>query len=161
MKYVINGNDNTRQNLKEFISNYERTYIYQLLGVELGVLFISDLDSITKKPQTQRFIDIYEPIYFKKFNKIVHSKGIKEVLKGLVYGEFTNSQNYKNTINGSTQGIYQIGETGETVSSLRNGVILKYNKGVSSFGAIQLYICENESTYPEFDGVTKEYASSI
>ena len=160
-EYVINNNDNTKQNLKEFISNYEKAYIYELLGIELGNLFIADLDSITNKPQTQRFIDIYEPIFFKKYNKIYQSKGLKEVLKGLVYGEFTNSQNYKNTINGNTQSIYQVGETGETVSSLRNGVIIKYNKSVSSFYAIQLYICDNKTVYPEFDGVTKDYASSI
>lgn len=160
-EYLINNNDNTKQNLKDYITNYERTFIYELLGIELGDLFISDLDAITKKPQTQRFIDIYEPVYFQKYGCIYQSKGIKEMLKGLVYAQFVSSQNFKNTINGNTQGIYQIGETGQTVSAVRNGVVQKYNKSVSSFKSIQFFIHTNSSVYPEFEGVLKEYESTI
>ena len=42
-KYVINDNDITRHDLKEYINDYERKFIYQLLGIELGDLFIADL----------------------------------------------------------------------------------------------------------------------
>ena len=138
-KYVINDNDITRQDLKEYINDYERKFIYQLLGIELGDLFIADLNQDAKIPTTPRFSKIFSPLYFKSScNRIINSKGMIDVLKG-------NSQN--------------LFESGENVPAYKNGVIIKHNQALDSYNAIQQYICDNKEDYPEFDGERKNYMS--
>ena len=160
-KYVINDNDITRHDLKEYISDYERKFIYQLLGIELGDLFIADLNQEFKTPTTARFFKIFNPLYFKSthpYNTVVQSKGMIDVLKGLVYTEFVKEQNFKNNFNGNSQNLF---ESGENVPAYKNGVIIKYNQALDSYKAIQEYICDNSTDYPEFDGERKNYTSPI
>ena len=156
-QYAINDADVTRQNLKEYVSQNERKFIYELLGVELGDLFISDLGA-DKKPQTQRFITIYNPLATDFGHKLSYSKGIKEIIKGLVFSEFVREQNYKNNINGSSRNLY---EQGDVISANNAGIVNKYNEAIDSFCAVQYYIHENSSIYPEFKGVVKGYQSLI
>ena len=155
-KYTINKSDSTRQDLKEYIENNEQMFIYQLLGIKLGDLFIADIDPSTKQPITQRFIDIYNPLYFKYKNQIRQSKGILEVIKGLIFMEFTREQNFKNNINGNSQNIF---ESGEMVGAYRNGVTLKYNQAIDSYTSIQAYCYQENETYPEWDGEVKTFMS--
>ena len=157
-KYVINDNDITRQDLKEYIDDYELKFIYQLLGIELGDLFIADLDPETKTPTTTRFFKIFNPLYFKSqsCDRITQSKGMIDVLKGFVYTEFVKEQNFKNNFNGNSQNLF---ESGTNLPAYKNGVIVKFNQALDSYNAIQEYICENQDDYPEFDGERKNYMS--
>ena len=156
-KYTINDSDWTRQSLKEYVKQNEKRFIYELLGVELGDLFIADLGA-NKEPQTQRFINIYEPLAFNWSHRLIMSKGMKEVIKGLIYSEFVREQNYKNNINGSGRNLY---EQGEVISANNAGIAHKYNESVESFWAIQMYIHENRTDYPEYKGSVKQYTSLI
>ncbi len=157
-KYVINDNDITRHDLKEYINDYERKFIYQLLGIELGDLFIADLNQDAKIPTTPRFAKIFSPLYFKSSycHRLMQSKGMIDVLKGLVYTEFVKEQNFKNNFNGNSQNLF---ESGENVPAYKNGVIIKHNQALDSYNAIQQYICDNKEEYPEFDGERKNYMS--
>ena len=156
-KYQINDADVTRQGLKQYIKQNEKKLIYELLGIELGDLFIADLDA-NKKPQTQRFINIFEPLAFNFGSKLVMSDGIKELLQGFVWSEFVKEQNYKNNINGSGKGLYP---QGDVISANFAGIASKYNHAVDSFWAVQLYINENKADYPEFKGSCKYHTSLI
>ena len=156
-KYAINDADVTRQNLKEYVKQNETRLIYELLGVDLGNLLIADLGP-NKEPVTQRFITIFDPLAFNWANRLIMSKGIKEILKGFVFSEFVREQNYKNNINGSSRNLY---EQGEVISANFAGITHKYNEAIDSFCAIQLYINENKTDYPEFKGIVKEYTSLI
>ena len=119
-KYQINDADVTRQNLKEYVKQNEKKLIYELLGIELGDLFIADLDA-DKKPQTQRFIKIFEPLAFNFGHKLIMSDGIKELLQGFVFSEFVKEQNFKNNINGSGKGLYP---QGDVISANFAGIML-------------------------------------
>ncbi len=156
-KYQINDADVTRQGLKEYIKQNELRFVYELLGVELGDLLLADLDA-NKKPQTARFVKIFEPLAFDFAHRLVMSKGIKDILQGFVYSEFVREQNYKNNINGSGSGLYP---QGDVISANVAGLAHKYNNAIESFWAVQLYIHENKADYPEFNGTTKHYTSLI
>ena len=105
-RYMINDDDWTRQSLKQYIKLNEKKFLYDLLGIELADLLLLDLDQF-KEPSDPRFTAIFNPLSFNFKNKIYHSDGIKELLKGLVYAEFTKEQNFKNNINGNSQNLYE------------------------------------------------------
>jgi len=157
-KYSINKNDNTTRDLDDYIELYEKMFIYQLLGIELGDLFISDIDDETKEPVTDIYVKIFNPLYVKYCSKLHQSKGILELLKGLVYTEFTKEQNFKNNINGNSQNLY---ESGENVPAYKNGIIVKYNQILETYNSIQIYCKQNKTDYSLFDGECKGFMSPI
>jgi hypothetical protein len=154
-RYMINDDDWTRQSLKQYIKLNEKKLLYDLLGIELADLLLLDLDQY-KEPQNARFTAIFNPLSFNFKDKIYHSEGIKEVLKGLVYAEFTKEQNFKNNINGNSQNLY---EQGEVISSKMAGLTNKYSEAIDSFWSIQVFCCDNRDVYPEFNGQSKDYNS--
>ncbi len=154
-RYMINDDDWTRQSLKQYIKLNEKKLLYDLLGIELADLLLLDLDQY-KEPQNARFTAIFNPLSFNFKDKIYHSEGIKEVLKGLVYAEFTKEQNFKNNINGNSQNLY---EQGEVISSKMAGLTNKYNEAIDSFWSIQVFCCDNRDVYTEFNGQSKDYNS--
>ena len=155
-KFLINDNDYTRQNLGEYIDQQELSILYALLGVELTNLFVADLDD-ESIPQSDRFLSIYDQFAYNRHNgSLVVSKGLKELLKGFIFFEFTRDQNSKNNINGNSQNIY---DSGDLVTAEKNGIYQKYNLSVDDYQAIQTYIHDNISIYPEYLGIKKEGTS--
>ena len=144
-RYSINDDDNTRQNLKEYVRLKERYFLNQLLGIELAGLLIADLDQY-KMPQDPRFSAIFDPLSYEVNNELCYSEGIREILKGLIYSEFTREQNHKNTINGNAQDLYP---QGELISSNMAGLTAKYNSIMDSFYAVQYFCIEHKDVYPE------------
>jgi hypothetical protein len=135
------------------IDTYEKQLIIELLGVELGDLFIDDLD-VNGVPTTQRFTDIFES-WFKQYDDVIYqSVGMKQMLVWWVFFFYVREQWQDNSINGNVESEGSISRDSKMsyVTLIKN-----YNVAIKTYKSIQKFIEENKSTYPEYKGICKEY----
>ena len=153
----ISQNSFTKKDLDLYITEFEVEYLQNLLGCELYDLFIADLDP-DNLPQSQRFIDIFYPFCIDEANSFfchyqLKSKGIVEMLKCFIYWEFVSNQKYVDTITGI---IVENNENSRETKYGETQIYKIYNKAITSYRAIQKYIYDNSTSYPEFNGIFKD-----
>ena len=123
--------------LQDYIDKYEKRYLIELFGANLYDEFMSDLD-IQNVPQSPNFLKVFNPFYENvTLRQLIISEGIKEMLKGFVYFEYS-----KDLINQMTPygNVRPISENSEPVSTLYSMIYARYNEAIKSYKAIQLYI---------------------
>lgn len=159
-RFAIASNQYTEEDFLDYAEEFEQNYIEDLLGVELGNLFLSDL--IDGVPQEPRFQTIFNRLSFDfeegNARGIVRSEGIKRMLQGFVWSEYVKDQNIRNTIAGSVQ---QQVEVAKVVEHWKAQFTDRYNSSLLSFKAIQTYVMSEKETYPEFNGIVKEYITPL
>lgn len=149
--------DNATEDKFNFIrDNHETTYIYKLLGVALGKLFIANLDA-NGVPTDARFLAIYNAFAEDSDYGIIQSKGMKEYMKGIIWYYYARNNPYIIATGGNKVNIDQNSE------QLTDGLALAriYNGSVNTADAIQWYICENYDTYPEYKGQDLDYVIGL
>ena len=152
-KYAISQNSHNTNNLQAFIDKYEKVYLRDLLGLNLGDLLYADIASGTfLPPVTARYATLFNAIAQELNGCDVISDGIKEMLLGFIYWEYVKTSSINNTVTGN---IAAQNEVGSHVDFCNTEVYNNYNEAIKSYRAIQIYINENSSTYPEFNGKMK------
>ncbi len=168
--YKIATNDFDEEDLEQCIIDNEKKYLKQLLGVSLYALFEADLTGgTTPPPTTQKYLTIYNPLEFDntnggiytggilssgiEVNKINISEGMIAMLKGFIYFEYQRFQFVKASPVGSVE---NSNENSKVLTGYKAANIQRYNKAVESYKAIQTYIRQHSSDYPEFNGVPKD-----
>ena len=167
--------------LDAFIARFEKKYLVDLLGYELYLLFVADLNGTTSLPESARFTVIYNELYFENTSSIFYpvdlayqsrdykddlresirttepslSEGFSLMLKGFLYFEFLKEYGLKATPNGVVENSNE-NTTMAPGSKLIGLIEERYNEAVKSYKVIQNYIKANAATYPEFKGIAKE-----
>ena len=145
--------------LSTYFAKYEKQYLVRLLGAELYDLFIADLTAGPGQvPQTQRFIDLFDPFQTDEDHCVICSEGIKKMLIQFIYFEYMRESRYGQTVSGAVQ----------VKSSVADVLPFKgwnlersYNEGVGNYHAIQWYICDNDDVYPEENTQRIEYIAHL
>lgn len=137
-----------------FIEAYQFDLIYLIMGAELGDLFIADLDA-NGVPQTQRFEDLYNAFVEDYNSCLVKSEGIKEMVKIYLYSKLAANNNISFNM---AANVVKQGENSVTTSSAM-WIAKKYNQAIATAKAIQWYIGQNSSVYPEENMQEIEYLS--
>ncbi len=152
--YIPTKGVNQVADFEEYIDKYELTYLSKLFGKELYELFIADLAG-GSTPTTPRFIFIFDPFLDQEHHCLYESKGIKEMLKGLLYFHYLRDR--VSTV--TTDGIQLTSsENAETMNGISHSLISRYNQGIETFKVIQHFMCDNPDIYPEFKGVYQHFA---
>ena len=123
--------------LQDYITKYEKRYLIELFGAKLYDEFMSDL-SVLNVPKSPNFLKVFNPFYENvTLRQLIISEGIKEMLKGFVYFEYS-----KDLINQMTPygNVRPISENSEPVSTLYSMIYTRYNEAIKSYKAIQTYI---------------------
>ena len=154
-KCCIATDDYTDDHLNDYIDSFEKKFLVSLLGVELFDLFQADL--VAQVPQTPRFISIFNEFFLDKYSCVFCSEGMKKMLTQMVYFEYVRDQSLKNTVSGTVQ---NRSELANQVPSF-NAAIQRWNSGADTFRTIQWFICDDPTTYPEFNGQLIDYTSGI
>lgn len=158
-RYQVAKDALSKKNLQYYIDELENCLLYDLLGAELGTLFIADLD-VNGVPQTQRFIDIYNSFAIdddKYCDTIRISKGIKEYLIACIYFDYARNSNTYNSQLGNKSSST---ENSEYAGNLIHDLSQRYNKGIATAKEIQWYCeCYKPEDYPEFNGGELDYTS--
>lgn len=165
----LQEDDCTEDLFNEIRDEWQDTFIYKLLGAELGKLFIADFEANTPTTLTPRFqaiydkfvIDVEECVSFGGYDfsiyngKIVESRGLKKFLEYIVWFYFARNNNVIISLAGNK---LSVGENSEPSADGFN-LARNYNKGIDTGRAIQWYICNNEDghEYPEYNGAYLDY----
>jgi len=139
-KYQLSTGMYDTVKLQDYIDKYEKRYLIELFGANLYDEFISDLDT-NNIPQSPNFLKVFNPFYENlTFRQLIISEGIKEMLKGFIYFEYS-----KDLINQMTPygNVRPISENSEPVSTLYSMIYARYNEAIKSYKAIQMYIQVN------------------
>lgn len=155
-KYSISQNQFNTTDLQAFIDKYEKKYLYDLLGITLGDLLYADIATITFLPPTTAiYADLFNSfaLLINGFDTI--SNGIKEMLIGFIYWEFTKSQSVSNTLTGN---VVQENEVSIQANWNQTEIYNNYNESINTYRSIQIYINKNLAVYPDRNGKMKSYA---
>lgn len=158
-KYSITQNGFTTPKLQAFIDNFEKVYLYDMLGVTLGDLLYNDIASGTfLPPVTAIYADLFNPIYENTgyYRDLWRSAGIKDMITGFIYWEFVRDQSVINTITGP---VNQQNEVSNRVDWNTTSIYDNYNSSVRSYCVIQNYCWTNIGDYPDYAGITKKLNS--
>lgn len=147
-KFAVAKANSTRDVLPEYIEQYEKATLIFLMGLDLATLFIADLNN--GQPTAQRFQDLYNPFFKKDGQQVRESKGIKQLLKSVVYYEYIT----QTTIVASTQA----GVAGQQVDTANMAIAdntfrfaeQKYNEAMETWKNIVWFMRKEQGTYPEF-----------
>jgi hypothetical protein len=147
-KNSVSLNEFTESDLQSYIDRYETKLLVELFGKALYDLWNGSTDAI--------YTTLTAPLIFQSENccsgKVYESKGIKEMLAGFIYWEYERDIYTQRTLNGSMK---QTSENGEDSSHAMSNLHGRYDEALETYNAIQAYIEENSSIYPEFNGVKK------
>lgn len=127
---------------------HDKSYIYKLLGAELGTLFIASLDG-NGVPVGARYLAIYNAFaQDADYGKVVESKGIKFFLSNIIWFYYARQNNVVISTGGNKA------KKSENSDQNADGFLLgrNYNAAINTSRAIQWYIVQNIATYPEYKG---------
>ena len=134
-KYDISSNNFTK--LEDYIEDYEKAYLIDLLGIALYDLFIANItDTIY-----QKLVDM----------------DLLKMLKGFIYFEYLRDEKFKAT----TAGTLKIAsEISKETSFSETKIYEVYNTSVKIYNDIQDHIeYEQSSDYPTYKGKDKDITS--
>jgi len=170
----ISSNQYDEKDLLLYIERYEREILEELLGCTLADEFINDFDNVAGTPTEQRFIEIYEPFCiddnlntnfmccYPNFYEYTYtgynckiqwrSRGIKELLKSMVYFHYTRDQKVKNTITGNVVNQNNVSREARNAESNIRRI---YNGILKTRNAIQWMVCKNPNDldYNDYNGL--------
>jgi hypothetical protein len=152
-KFIIPTNPMQTTDLQTYIDDAQRSFLVQLLGVELYDLFIADL--VNNVPQSARFIKIFNPFNDQTNDVLTISDGMKEMLKGFVYYLYLRDLVNRATTTGLTK---SLPENADNVSGVWYDLNRRYNESVETYKVIQNYMVVVDPTnYKEYEGVNLDY----
>lgn len=174
--YILNVNTANTPILQALIDRYEAYYIKKLLGVELGLAFIADLQNISQDARfsvLQDPFDLhlagttgqYNPITGKKTQTDYSSRGMIDFLAACVFYEWAKTRQVRATDNGIAVSVDEA-ETLVTPKEAANYGESKWNEAVETAEAIQWYCTTYAPAtypttparlYPEYNGDKFDY----
>ncbi len=156
-KYRVGLDPDSKVMLAEYIGLYSPQYLARLLGCELYESYLLDPLTPRMKALTEPFcIDVKSgSIKTCIGNKRQYvSEGIGQMLKGFIYFHFVPDSRHKITTSGP---VVNKNENSTPSDLLEVATTDRYNRAVQTYQAIQFRIKENETDYPEFNGLPLRY----
>jgi len=147
---------NCYSELQLYIDKYEKIILQDLLGCALYDIFAADVVDFV--PVTNIYLDIYNPFCIEDCGIDYRSEGMKEMLLGMVYFYYVRDLAPKVTTGGVK--LNKVA-TSEKVEFGEHDIYCRYNEGITTYGNIQWYICDNPTDYPEENGSVKEFVGKI
>lgn len=143
--------------VQDYIDEQEKFYLKRLLGLELYNLLIADLDA-SGVPQSARFLSIYNEFELDNDCDGCDSRGMKIMLKGLIFFHVVRDQPVKQNTTGIAR---KKRENSENVGINSFDFVTRYNNSVDDFMCISKKICSDLETYPEYNGKELEYIINL
>jgi len=144
----------TDPNLQAFIDKYEPLIIYQLFGVKMGKLIIAYLNAnrLPINVDYDKVIDAFaeegngSDEWYYQFNTQWISEGLFSILKSQIYYQYVCGTAVQHTQAGTT---FPEVDTQKGINPSRLAES-RHNDSLSSWEAIQMYIIENRTLYPDY-----------
>lgn len=147
-KFELTLDDFNTAKIQSYIDRYETITLVELFGKELYDLWVTGIGASDPIYEFLRdpFIEQLE------CGKILNSKGVNDMLLGVVYFYYSRDNKTQQSANGKVE---KKGENSENVSLYRANLQSRWNEAIYTYQDIQAYILDNDDIYSEFLGVRK------
>lgn len=135
----------------------ENSYIKDILGTTLGQAFIADLTGDPATPTDAKYQLIFSFFSFDESGINESCIGLKEILKYLFYNEFVSGQNIINQSGGNSS--VRI-EASNPEGLIKRSTVI-YNRAVENICILQYYVCQDSTSYPDYNGKFFHLESAI
>lgn len=135
--------------LQQFIDRHQKFILYDLLGKVLADLYIEDLDE--GEPQTAIYETIHEELIYTSGTLEMKSRGIKEILKGIIFYFYVSETLAEH----GQSGVEKVLAEASVLQGFENGTRFaekRWNDIIESWETIQAYCRANPEDYPDFNG---------
>lgn len=153
-KFELHSGMYTQNNIQEYIDKYEKRYLIEMLGADLGTQFIADIQANGGVPIIPKFVDIFNAFNVDYGTDLISSDGVKEMLKGFIYYEYLKDQVSQITAVGM---LTPKGENSEKVNTLMTQLYTRYNDACRSYKGVQNYIWTKRGDYTGYNGRDKSF----
>jgi len=143
-KYELSITEESGLKIQQYIDRLEVGFLRELFGLELYNLWNGSALPI--------YTDLTVPLVFQECGKIWESKGIIDMLTGFIYFEYSRDAYTQQTIDGAQK---NEGENSLNSSFTMANLQGRYSDALTSYEAIQEFVCKNSVTYPSYKGVKK------
>lgn len=144
--HQLAGSTENDKLLQKFIDKYEKKYIYQLFGVKLGGLIITNIGSGTS-PANADYKKVWDPLSEEGPSEEQWiSEGVLEILKSCIFWHYINETRQKHT----QQGVTATESDTATAQHASSYAESRWNSMLDSWDVIQDYIDKNSATYPDY-----------
>lgn len=156
--YRLAQSDDVDPIIQDYIDRFEEVYIKKMLGVELGQLFILDIQGLDSDSAAieERFQILLDGFIKQKDNDgdvVWQNIGMKNTLAGLVYYHYVIDTQGKHSQSGYILNKSEVSGTGSPQEAA-GFAEEKWNGSLPSIYAIQWWCgCEDSDNYPEYNGV--------
>jgi hypothetical protein len=138
-----------------FISQYEESYLIDLLGPELFKLFKADVNVTTRIPDTALYEKLYDPFLEEIDGCKYVNRGMKSMLLGFIWWDYVRENDFKQTDSGTKVNDSELSKGADSTSYY---LYKRYNESIADYNVIQAYARKNSDVYPLFKGECKEIA---
>lgn len=142
----LGSNCYTDETLEVLIDQWEPIGLDLIIGCELRVNLINDLDTLGN-PQSQRWIDLFSPFTFEHGCETLCFEGIPYMLRRYIFWRFFKRRRQKATISGIRETKSENSKPSESFGVFIAGM---YNVFAKQGEVLQKYMHDNENVYPEF-----------
>ena len=150
---------NTSDWFDQILNQHARPFVRQLLGVELGNLFLANWDTVVGDSSLldARFKAIWDAFQEDCGSSIVESKGMQFSIKGILWFYYARQNNSLVTTGGNHS------QLSENSTPTNDGIWMakNYNEAIRTARMIQWYICDNSSDYPEYNGQHLDFYNGL
>lgn len=133
-------NISIKDNVDDYIEEFEKPILVKLLGSDLFDLFNANL--VNQIPTDPIYLKLYEP------NEDLCTKGMKKMLLGFIYYEYVRDAPRSQGMNGPVKRTTEVSEPANLDYLAR-----MYNKSGNTYWSIQRMCLESPTDYPDFAGI--------
>lgn len=147
-KFEVTLNEFNEAKLSSYIDRYEQITLVELFGKDLYDLWVTGIG--TSDPL---YTFLRDPFVVQlDCGEILNSRGVNDVLLGVVYFYWQRDISTQISSNGSVE---KKGENSTNISAFKANVQSRWDESIKSYTAIQKYICDKSDLYPDFEGQVK------
>lgn len=146
--YQLAKNEYNVTPIQNYIDEFERPALNDLLGAGLAQLLIDDAGG-GSDPSDPELLEIFNELNFDDGCESWHSGGIKKYLLGVIFYNYVMMGRLKPSING---GLAKRKVESAELVDYRPEATTRYQASVKTSRAIQRYICINREKYPDYKG---------
>jgi len=145
----ITQSSEVTEDLNQVIIDVEIEILSKLLGDDLYLLLIADLDG-NYAPQTQKYKDLVNGKEYKRAGYTVNYQGIKRMLRYFVYSEWLKTGRISNVSGGT---VIETKDKSESLSrfEIRAEANRAYNKGMTLYLKAYDFLYNNSVDYPTWE----------
>ena len=131
--------------------------IKRIMGDELGQAFIDDLTGDPAIPVTAKWVTIWNDFEATVDDIPFYCIGLKDIIVYLTYCDFVSQQSIVNISSGNNS----INQEAASKEGLMKKSVVVNNRAVEGIRYLQLYLDDNPTDYPNFDGYNFDYQSML